>query len=1029
MSERRKERLSCLGLVFITIWSALQYVFIKNVPDSVPDFAFLCITSLIGLIIVAAVSIKKIKQLKKATLLKGALLALELVGFNFFMIIGSKDTSPVLVSGIISLYFVFVAPMLLILRRGVSFRSVVAGLISAIAMLLLFDADVNLMFSSSSIIYLMLSAICFASSIVTVSILGENEDPTLLTLSELIFCAFFSLIGWLIQARLQGISVSLPGDFKFWLSALFMGVLIKALYSIIQFSAQKHVQPVKTSLIISSETFITLLLNPLMNKLFGTEYEPITLMQIVACVLFVLAMLLIDDGFMERFGYRDMGEVSFVADDGKQVKGSSISKKIVNLTLIISILAITLSTFICLAAIYKIKDSTVEGSTDLGQQAALQSETALKTELESSMTQIVKDKADYADSILCSYADAVSVFSEYTTQLLSSPEDYAYKEVMYPLEENGGIWAMQRTLCSEEVDYTSIQDESALLGNIEDIFAPYTRHNENISTIYLATESGLMVSYDPYSDTAATGGESYYNFKASDWYNSGKAAKEPAFTSAYQDVYGRGLTVTCYAPFQDAEGNFYGVVAMDILIDTLNTALVSSGIEEPAEALLMDGEGIAIAGKNVSNDSDSAMLVTDEALDSPVRFALSEVLSAQSGIALAGDGDSGIYIAYSTIGSTGWKLCLSCPVSYVIEPAVQIRQSIDSNTSAVSSTIEKGIRTIIEYCLILFAVIILAITIVVGRVSQRISMPLKMLEKDVRSIGTGNLDKRTSVKTTDEIGSLATTFNLMASSLQRYIRDLRDATAKEERIASELSLATQIQASMLPSVFPPFPEHDEFDIYASMKPAKEVGGDFYDFFLIDETHLGLVIADVSGKGIPAALFMVIAKTLIKNRALMGGKPSEILKFVNMQLLEGNEAEMFVTAWLGILDLKTGVLTAANAGHEFPVVGRKDAPFEFIKDKHGFVLAGMDMVRYTDYEIKLEPGDRLLVYTDGVPEATNAGNELFGTDRLLSAMNARPFTSCSNMIGDITDAIAGFVKDAPQFDDTTMLCVEFKKLAE
>ena len=194
---------------------------------------------------------------------------------------------------------------------------------------------------------------------------------------------------------------------------------------------------------------------------------------------------------------------------------------------------------------------------------------------------------------------------------------------------------------------------------------------------------------------------------------------------------------------------------------------------------------------------------------------------------------------------------------------------------------------------------------------------------------------------------------------------------------------------MLPSIFPAFPTHPEFDIYATMTPAKEVGGDFYDFFLVDDDHLCMVMADVSGKGVPAALFMVIAKTLLKNCAQTGQTPKQILETVNNQLCEGNKAEMFVTAWVGVLELSTGRLTAANAGHEYPILKKAGGRYELVKDRHGFVLAGMENSRYRQYDLQLDAGDVLFLYTDGVTEATDADKQLYGTDRLLDTLNRCP----------------------------------------
>ena len=277
----------------------------------------------------------------------------------------------------------------------------------------------------------------------------------------------------------------------------------------------------------------------------------------------------------------------------------------------------------------------------------------------------------------------------------------------------------------------------------------------------------------------------------------------------------------------------------------------------------------------------------------------------------------------------------------------------------------------------------------------------------------------------DEIGSLAVNFSDMILSLEKYMTELNAVTAEKQRISAELDVAKSIQASMLPCIFPAFPERKEFDIYATMEPAKEVGGDFYDFFLVDENHLAMVIADVSGKGVPAALFMVIAKTLLKNCTQTGLSPHEVLEKVNNQLCENNDAEMFVTVWLGLLEISSGRLTCANAGHEYPVLRRNGGDFELIKDKHGFVLAGMEGSRYREYEIVLEKGDQLYVYTDGVPEATDASEELYGAQRMLAALNQKAGSAPEETLKRVKQDIERFVGEAPQFDDITMLSIEIR----
>ena len=286
-------------------------------------------------------------------------------------------------------------------------------------------------------------------------------------------------------------------------------------------------------------------------------------------------------------------------------------------------------------------------------------------------------------------------------------------------------------------------------------------------------------------------------------------------------------------------------------------------------------------------------------------------------------------------------------------------------------------------------------------------------------------DFRVDLHTGDELEDLSDSFRYMVSELNEYIRNLSRVTAEKERIGAELDVARHIQASMLPCIFPAFPERHEFDIYASMTPAKEVGGDFYDFFLVDDDHLAIVMADVSGKGVPAALFMMISKTLLKSAAQSGLSPKAVLEKVNNQLCENNDAEMFVTVWLGILEISTGKMKCANAGHEYPAIMRRGGGFQLFKDKHGLVLAGMEGARYREYELELNEGDRLFVYTDGVPEATNADTVLYGTDRMLHALNEAKDRSCCELLASLHRDVDAFVGAADQFDDITMLCIELR----
>ncbi len=307
--------------------------------------------------------------------------------------------------------------------------------------------------------------------------------------------------------------------------------------------------------------------------------------------------------------------------------------------------------------------------------------------------------------------------------------------------------------------------------------------------------------------------------------------------------------------------------------------------------------------------------------------------------------------------------------------------------------------------------------------------PLSLITQETKAFAehqgqlTGELSR---ISGKGELPTLARAVEKMSVDMQGYITDLTRTTAEKERIEAELDVAKEIQANMLPRIFPPYAEHPEIELYASMEPAKEVGGDFYDFFMIDNDHFAFVVGDVSGKGVPAALFMVIAKTLIKNMAMQSKSPSEVFTRVNNQLCEGNDAGLFVTCWLGIITLSSGKLTYCNAGHPKPCFSH-EGKVSFLGNKVDLMLAAMDGTWYSDSTVDLVRGDRLFLYTDGVTEATNASNELYGEERLLSFVQKLHESDSKIIISKVREEINAFVGDAPQFDDITMLEFALKEV--
>ncbi len=320
---------------------------------------------------------------------------------------------------------------------------------------------------------------------------------------------------------------------------------------------------------------------------------------------------------------------------------------------------------------------------------------------------------------------------------------------------------------------------------------------------------------------------------------------------------------------------------------------------------------------------------------------------------------------------------------------------------------------------------VIPILIFYRKTKKGVLKPIKQLNSAAKEM-VGDLESENivlpDIHTDDEIEELSDSFEQMNVELRDYIEQLRLATAEKERIGAELNMAKDIQAAQLPSASSAFPDRKDFEIYASMNPAKEVGGDFYDFFLVDDDHLAMVIADVSGKGIPASLFMMISKILIKNRLIAGDSPSAALEKVNNQLIETNniKPKQFVTVWLAVLELSSGKGKAANAGHEHPVLKRADGTYKLVEYRHSPPVSLIKGLRFREHDFEMKPGDKLFVYTDGVAEAMNSERELFGTDRLLSVLNSDQKASPQQMLENVINGIDAFVGDAEQFDDITML---------
>jgi len=511
-----------------------------------------------------------------------------------------------------------------------------------------------------------------------------------------------------------------------------------------------------------------------------------------------------------------------------------------------------------------------------------------------------------------------------------------------------------------------------------------------------------------------------------DWYTRAMTTGKMGWSNPYLSPADNNFYINCSKPAFDSQRNSPTVIGIEISLKTIIERILRTRLNNQGVAILLDSNRRIIAKTGIDADETSRKAEYFH-LDNEdeERRSLDEVLLAgKSGI------NRGVYqqreslIAHAPVASTRWSVLLILPVEDVNAPIRPTERSILSQIETVKTQVSTKISLSLVILLFLFFIMIGIVVLTARKVAGIITTPIIDLENGVKIIGAGNLDYRLNIHSGDEIEELAASFNTMTTDLQSYIRNLTETTAAKERIQGELKVATDIQASLLPRLFPPFPDRLEFDIFALMDPAKEVGGDFYDFFFIDEKHLFFVIADVSDKGVPAALFMMVSKTLLKTEALRKGTTAEILTGVNSLLYPDNDSMMFVTIFCAILNTETGELSYSSAGHNPPLLCVAGETPAYMNVAPALMVGVMEDASYTSETITLRRGDIILLYTDGVTEAKNTSSEFYGEARLLNTALNRETDSVRDIIGLIRKDVLGFSNGADQSDDITMVALKY-----
>ncbi|MDR2546323.1 MAG: SpoIIE family protein phosphatase [Lachnospiraceae bacterium] len=688
-------------------------------------------------------------------------------------------------------------------------------------------------------------------------------------------------------------------------------------------------------------------------------------------------------------------------------KSNSIQKKVIRLTLTTMLISLLVIGTVNIIGILYLRNEAKTVYSELGETVPRDFMSAFGQMAGKDAEKLTIKRAELMDAKLETWHSASVILAGVVEDIVMNPQSYNEN----PLNPNM-IWLWH----ADGIDPSDYEYYNGLLGNAQGAIYGIDK-SLGTAISFFGTEQGFYIS----GSRAPEPGETF-DPRGRPWYVAAKAAANTIWTEIYMDAMGHGLTVTCATPFYDSHGNLAGVVGLDMFLKDLDW-IISDGRSWESETTFIVGKhGEIIVSSNEFHDNELRNIL--ELMISEINRGITDF-----SIVDGGENEASYIFAYTPLKTFPWSIVTLIDLDEVYSPANIIRANMEG---MIEESAEHTLN-IILLLVVLFAVLLIVTAFLSGiysnRLARSLTKPITVLEKNLESIARGNLDTFINIKTDDEIERLAGSINTMTAELKDYIEKLTEVTAEKERIGAELDVANRIQASMLPCIFPPFPEMDSFDLYASMEAAKEVGGDFYDFFLVDENTLAVVIADVSGKGVPAALFMVIAKTLIKNNAQntsyggAGMSPAEVFTAVNDILCENNDEGMFVTAFMGYLDIPSGRFTYVNAGHNLPLIKRADGDYEFLQIKPAFILAGFEGVQYIQHEIILSVGDVVFLYTDGVTEAENIEKDLFSDPRLIEKANEYKDCSLNDLVENLKREIVIFANGAEQADDITMLALK------
>ena len=718
----------------------------------------------------------------------------------------------------------------------------------------------------------------------------------------------------------------------------------------------------------------------------------------------------------------------------KEKKMGSLRKKIMWLCVSVVISAIIVFFVSGLVELIIINWMISETS---GNQAVVikdMSQEALTKVLEDGLIQTIHQAANNSNDEFWTLDHDFRMLGKQVQDVFEHPENYAEVPVNPPSKENAGKYVPQLMFA----EWTDRDDEETMrmvrqLGNLAPLMAEIIEGNKEYTMdCYIALPSGVTIAMDLMSDQKfeEDGSVKLYDPTSRAWYK-GAVAKGDMYFSEAVHSYFYDLTEVVFGYPVYVDGELVAVLEGSTKLDGLQRLVSEVAYNENSFSILVSGDGQLVYSPRTTGDlAMDDMVSTDirQTSNKELNDLVGRSLSLEDGFTTVTIDGEKYFVAYAPLKILGWTQMMFVSEKELFKSTDALLNEMDTVNSEIVTKYGRRMNRTIIVILIVTALIIVYAVAASSVFSRKTINPIKKMTQRVRSMDGDNMsfEMEEVYKTGDEIEVLAGAFKRLTDKLENYIEEVTRISAEKERIDTEMATANKIQDSMLPRIFPAFPDRQEFDLFADMRPAKMVGGDLYDYYFIDDDNLALVIGDVSGKGISAALFMVMTKHIIQSQIMLrDGNVTEAIEGVNELLMEENAAGMFVTVCLGILNIKTGHLSYINAGHEYPAIYRNGGQFEIFKDNHGAPVACKKRIKTYLNELDLNPGDMLYLYTDGITEATNTDLKMFGHERLLEVLNKNIDADVHHLDQAVREAVDEFVGEAEQFDDMTTLIIRYK----